>query len=296
VPRSSARRQAGVAAARTAGRQWRCYLGLLGVAAVAVVVSSMAPHVDLRRGYVGVVVIVAAVLLVLSLVGRAAPEAGTPLAEEWTVAVLRRMCGWQVVADAPLPQGTVAAIAMAPAAVLAVHSAHQPTADSADRLAEERVRRQIGAAEHAAQLVRQYLRTRRPDPVVVIPVVMIWGPVAAQFAEGYRIERGVHLLDGRHPELWMHLFAAPRLDAGARHDLSSDFERLVQPEPEPRDEDGAVLPAAMWHAFRSGIVSERSDRSARDGRPRRTAGQPDDVAPDTDRRSTVAAGSTPGRR
>jgi hypothetical protein len=269
MPHSHARRLAWTSAARAAGLRWRSYLGLIGVTVGALAAIAAVPHIPLRQGYAGIVLGAIAMLVAISMVGLNNPAMDGRLAEQWSLDGLRKLRGWHVTDNIPFEREDVDHVVVAPSAVLAVETKYHSRAYPGTNADSERHQRDLNAAERAAQKIRLLMRAEQMrDAAVVVPVLIVWGPGAPELPEGHRLEDGVHLVDGNHPELWMHLFNAPRLAPSLRRDLHARFQKFVTKRSQ---HDARVLPSLrleMWREFRGGIASERSQRSDRHRRSR----------------------------
>jgi hypothetical protein len=269
MSQSHARRLACLSAARAAGRRWRSYLALIGVALGAVAIIAVVPDIPLRQGYTGVVLGAIAMLVAISLVGLNNPAVDGQLAEQWSLDGLRKVRGWHVTDNVPFEREDVDHVVVAPAAVLAVETKFHSRAYPGTTAEAERHQRDLNAARRAARKIRLLLRAEQlRHAAEVVPVLIVWGPGAPQLREGYRLENGVHLVDGNHPELWMHLFNAPRLAPALRDDLHGRLEQFVAKR---AAHDAVALPALrreIWREFRAGISHERSHRTDRQRRAR----------------------------
>jgi hypothetical protein len=300
MPHSLARRLAWISAARAVGRRWRSYLALLGIAAAAVIALAVVPNLSLRPDFSGITLAAVAVLVVLSIVGSKTPRQDGRLAEQWTLDGLRKLRGWHITDHVPFDRESVDHIVVAPAGVLAVETKYRTrTADSTDSTGSERHQRDLGSADRAAHKVRLLLRAEQlRDAAVVIPVLMVRGPGAPNLPDGHRLENGVRIVDGNHPERWLHLFNEPRLAPGLRRELHARFDRFAVKPPQPAAVPVVALPPLrreLWREFRAGIAAERDQR--------RTRKQPDDrhrvpapTAAVVPTATPVAAGASPAGR
>ncbi len=256
MPKARTGRVACINAARGAARRWRTYLVL---AAIAVAVIAAVPAIALQQGYTGLVLGVLAMLVVVSLVAQDNPATDPAAAERWSLAPLRKVRGWSVTDNLPFERDDVDHVVVTPAAVLAVETRYHATSASDDRL-----RRDLASAERAAHKVRLFLRAEHlRDVAVVVPVLIVWGPGAPELTDGHRLYDGIHLVDGSHPERWMHLFSAPKMSTATRRDLHERFQRFAA---DRAGYDARVLPslrAEVWRELRTGIANERAQRAGR---------------------------------
>jgi hypothetical protein len=268
-PRPHARRLAYLEGALRAGRRWRTYL-TLGCVAVAAVVAILAfPGLPLRQAGVGLVLGGIGALVILSMVGTNNPALDGRFAEQWSLDGLRKVRGWGVIDNLPFEREDVDHVVVAPSAVLAVERKYHPRAVAGGTVETTRHRRDLDAAERAAHKVRLFLRAEKLRDAAVVPVLIVSGPGAPQLPAGHRVEDGVHVIDGDHPELWMELFSTPRLAPAVRHDLYTRFTRYAATQ---ATHDAQVLPnlrSELWQEFLGGIAHERATREARHERARR---------------------------
>jgi hypothetical protein len=198
------------------------------------------------------------------MVGMNNPVMDGRFAEQWSLDGLRKVRGWGVVDNLPFEREDVDHVVVAPSAVLAVETKYHGLAFPGTAVEVSRHRRDLDAAERAAHKIRLFLRAEKlRDAAVVVPVLIVWGPGAPELPSGHRIDDGVHVIDGNHPELWMHLFNAPRLTPAVRRDLFTRFTRYAATRAK---HDAHVLPSLrseMWQEFRGGIAHERATRTAR---------------------------------
>ena len=264
MPHSHARRLGYVHAARSAGRRWLSYLTILGTTATAILAISIFPAVPMRQGYAGVVLGAVGMLVAVSLVGLNNPALDGRLAEQWTLDGLRKVRGWRIVDNVPFEREDVDHVVVAPSGVLAVETQYRDS-----QVETARHRRDLAAARRAARKIALFLQAEKlRDITTVVPVLVVWGPGAPSLPEGHRVDGDVHVVDGDHPELWMHLFNAPRLSVAVRADVFRRFETYVAKR---ADHDAKALPSLrseMWREFRGGIVHERATRAARRERAR----------------------------
>jgi hypothetical protein len=270
MPDSPARRQACVSAARAAGRRWRSYLALVGVALGTIVAIAAVPHIPVRHGAAGIILAGIALLVIISMVGLNTPALDGQLAEQWSLAGLRKLRGWHVTDNVPFEREDVDHVVVAPSAVLAVETKYHSRANPDSSAETDRHRRELHSADRAAHKIRLLLRAEQlRDAAQVVPVLIVWGPGAPELPDGYRLEDGVHLVDGNHPELWMHLFNAPRLTPSIRRDLHARFQKFVAKRVQPDSPARPTLRREMWREFRTGIGFERSQRTNRHRRAMR---------------------------
>lgn len=271
MPQSSARRLAWTGAARAVGRRWRSYAALAGLALVASVIVATVPQLSLHEGYAGVALAALAGLVALSLIALPTPARDGHLAERWRVQAVRSARGWYLTEDLPFEGRHVDHIVIAPSAVLAVESVFRGPWSAAAGEPTEQHARDLAAADRAAQQVRLVLRAGEHGQsagyssgvAAVEPVLVVHGPGSPKLPTGYRFENGVHVVDGDHPERWMHVFGAPRLAEAARRDLHTAFQQFAA----ARMHDGvAPLPSLrvqLWRELRGGVADERAQRSRR---------------------------------
>jgi Nuclease-related domain len=266
---SHAHRLACSSAARAAGRRWRSYLALLAVTLSAVAIIATVPHIPLRQGYTGIVLGAIAMLVSISLVGLQNPAVDGRFAEQWSLDGLRKVRGWHVTDNVPFEREDVDHVVVAPSAVLAVETKYHSRAYPGTPAETERHQRDLNSADRAAHKIRLLLRAEKlRDAADVVPVLIVWGPGAPRLPDGHRLENGVRLVDGDHPELWMHLFNAPLLAPDTRRDLHARFQKFGAKRSR---HDAQVLPSLrgeMWREFRGGIAHERSQRADRHHRAR----------------------------
>lgn len=262
MPQNPERRVACARAARAAGRRWRGYLAILATAAAVVVAISTVPELPLHHNYLGVVLGAIAMMAAISLVGLPSPARDGRFAEQWSFLGVRRVRGWYVTDEIAFDREAVDHVIVAPAAVLAVTTRFCARAAAGDDQARAQHKRDLHSASRAAQKVRLLMRAEQlRDAAPVLPVLVLWGPGAPALPEGSRIEDGVHLIDGDHPELWMHLFNAPDLAPALRRDLYLRFARIAG-----RRAAAPALPPLrreLWREFRGGMSDERSQRAER---------------------------------
>jgi hypothetical protein len=267
--RPTARRLAYLDAARRAGRRWRTYLTLVAVGVAAVVAILIFPGLPLRQAGVGLVLGGIGALVIVSMVGMKNPVLDGRFAEQWSLDGLRKVRGWGVVDNLPFEREDVDHVVVAPSAVLAVETKYHARALPGSTVETTRHRRDLDAAERAAHKIRLLLRAENlRDAAVVVPVLIVWGPGAPELPDGHRVDDGVHVIDGNHPELWMELFSVPRLTPTVRRDLFTRFTRYAATQAK---HDAQLLPKVrteMWQEFRGGIAHERATRSARQERAR----------------------------
>jgi hypothetical protein len=267
MPNSLARRLVWISAARAAGRRWRSYLALLGVAAATIIALAAVPHFSLRPDFSGVTLAALALLVVLGAIGLKTPRQDGQLAEQWSLDGLRKLRGWHITDHVPFDRESVDHIVVAPAGVLAVETKYRARTPSTGSDAPERHQRDLNSADRAAHKVRLLLRAEQlRDAAVVIPVLIVRGPGAPNLPEGHRLENGVQIVDGNHPERWLHLFNEPRLAPSMRRELHARFDRFAVKVPEPASIALPALPPLrreMWREFRAGIAYDRGQRRPR---------------------------------
>jgi hypothetical protein len=264
MPQSHARRLAHVAAARSTGRRWRSYLALVGIGIAAVTVIAVFPRVPLRQGTVGLVLGAVAMMIVISMVSLNNPAMDGRLAEQWSLDGLRKVRGWYVTDNLPFEREDVDHVVVAPSAVLAVEPKYHSRAYPGSRADIERHQRDLRAAEHAARKVKLFLTSQQlREPAPVVAVLIVWGAGAPDLPNGHRTDGAVRVVDGRHPELWMHLFNAPRLDAGTRRDLHARIEKFAAVRAKHDAKTLQSVRMQMWQEFRGGVSYERAQRAAR---------------------------------
>jgi hypothetical protein len=253
------RREVLVGVARATGHRWRSYFVLAAVAVAGILTALFVPFVQFREGYAGLALAVLAPLVVISLIGQNNPAADDAVADAWSLAPLRKTRGWWVVDNLPFDRDDVDHVVVAPAAILAVESHYHPTTASAERLARE-----LHSADRAAHKVRLLLRAERMRNVAtVVPVLIVWGPGAPELPEGHEVRGGVHLVDGSHPQRWMHLFAAPRLSLTLRRELHARFEQFANRTAGIDARVMVSLRTEMWRELKTAISEERAHRAAR---------------------------------
>jgi hypothetical protein len=187
------------------GRHWRPVTALAGIAVGAVLTALVVPHLHPQPGVAAAAPAAVAVLLGVTLLTRADGRGPTPLTTRWTVQVLRRM-GWVSAAGLSPDLADDSAVAIAPSAVLALRS----VVLRLDRATDQLLAPEIAAAAGLAAAVSAAPSESRPSGLPVVPAVMVWGAGPAEFPGGYRVADGVHVLDGRRPQLWLHLFSTPQ--------------------------------------------------------------------------------------
>lgn len=268
MPHSDARRHAYLTAARTAGRRWRSYLGVATIAVAGAAALVFIPGVPARPGAIALVLGTVAVLVSLSLIDTPTPGSDGRMGAQWNLPGLRRVPGWQVTDGVD----QVDHVVVAPAAVLAVETDYlkQPVAG-----AESRYQDDLARCESAAHTIRQSLRADEPgEAAVVVPVLMMHGPGATELVEGHRLDRGVHVVDGEHPERWVHLFNAPSLTTAGRRELHARFEQQARQADLQAARSQLSLRRQLWHEFRTAAAAERSESATRPDRRRSASGRP----------------------
>lgn len=263
MPQSQNRRLAYVSAARSAGRRWRSYLALVGITATVLTAIALVPATPLRHGYAGLVLSAVGAMIVIGLIGMNNPALDGRFGAQWSVEGLRTVRGWHVTDHLTFEREDVDHVVVAPSAVLAVETKYHARACPAGPAETERD--DLDAAERAAHNIRIFLRSekQRDAAVVVVPVLAVSGPGAPPLPNGHRIDNDVHVVDGTHPELWMHLFNVPRLDPSTRREMHACFEKLAATHAE---HSATVLPPLrqqLWRELRGGIAQERAQRAAR---------------------------------
>lgn len=174
-------------------------------------------------GLIGIGLAVAAVLVALVLLRAAPASSRLPFAR------LRGVRGWHAVADVA---GTDCVV-VTPRAVLAVVTEH------GDASAAPALEADLAAAEQAAHRVRELVRAAPTSDVAVVPVVWRAGAQPAS-TPAHELTGGVHVVDGRDPSGWMHLFREPRLDGRTRYELAAALERRAATEAGRRHPRGSV--------------------------------------------------------
>jgi len=263
MPHPQARRVAHLSSARSFGRRWRSYVGVVAVTGAAFAVLGLAPVPQLGTGYMGFVLGGAVMLVALCVVGMNSPRQDGHLSGQWSIDGLRKMRGWKVIDDLPFRNMKVDHVIVAPAGVLAVETrCHPRGGHSADTMEQDR--RDLDAARRAARKVRLFLDSAAsPRDAKVTPVLLVWGPGAPELPGGHRLQDGVYLLDGNYPRLWMHLFNAPRLSIGARDSLSEMFHGYVREQAAIESGRRPRLLGEVWAAIREGAAAERTARATR---------------------------------
>jgi hypothetical protein len=97
----------------------------------------------------------------------------------------------------------------------------------------------------------------------VVPVLIVWGRGRPDLPQGHRRDGEVHVLDGDHPELWAHLFAAPVLTSEVRGSIHRRLQDYVAVR---QGYDLKRLPrlrSEMRTAFHDGLVVEQQRRASR---------------------------------
>ena len=166
---------------------------LLGAAAVVVLLpvgSSMA------RGFVAGALLTswAWMVYVTSLV-RTYPVTMGEWGESFTREALDgRKFGWPVVDDVPMEHRTIDHVAVSPRAVLAIETKF---VGAGRRWATDPHRgTAMDGARSSARSVRSILRSQGITDMPVEPVLMLWGPGAAQLEGDWAIVDGVHVARG----------------------------------------------------------------------------------------------------
>ena len=271
MPLHRAKRATLVHAARAAGRRWRTYLIAALALAVVVIGAALVPVASVPQRCIGVLLGVAAVLLVLTLAGQCNPTSQQSAIEAWSLAPLRRARGWTVIDKLPFDRKDVAHVVITPAAVLAVECRYHPASAATD---PQRLGRELQSAERAAQKLRLLLRIEGLRHVAsVVPVLIVWGPGAPALTGGHEVRGDVHLVDGAQPRLWMPMFNQSRLSMGLRRDLHHRFAQLATRTPESDERVMKSLRVEMWQELKSAILEERAQRTtvaASAGRTQRT--------------------------
>jgi hypothetical protein len=166
---------------------------MLGAAAVVCLIpvgSSMA------RGFVaGALLTSWAWMVYVTCLIRTYPVTMGEWGESFTREVLDgRKFGWPVVDDVPMEHRNIDHVAVSPRAVLAIETkfvgagrqwARDPHRDAA-----------MDGARSSARSVRSILRTQGITDMPVEPVLMLWGPGAAQLEGDWAIVDGVHVVRG----------------------------------------------------------------------------------------------------
>lgn len=166
---------------------------MLGAAAAVVLVpvgSSMA------RGFVaGALVTSWAWMVCVTSLIRTYPVTTGEWGESFTREVLAgRQFGWPVVDDVPMEHRNIDHVAISPRAVLAIETkfvgaGRQWTTDRYRDTA-------MDGARSSTRSVRSILRSQGIKDAPVEPVLMLWGPGAAQLEADWAILDGVHVVRG----------------------------------------------------------------------------------------------------
>lgn len=226
--------------------------------AASIVVPAV-PDLSLREGYAGIVLAGLAGLVALSLIALPNPAQDGRLADQWRVQGVRNARGWYLTDDLPFEGKPVDHVVIAPSAVLAVESVYRESSFAGDLTA--RHARDLAAADLAAREVRLLLRAGHS--AAVEPVLAVCGPGSPDLPTGYRFENGVHVVDGDHPERWMHVFSAPRLPDTARRELHAAFEQFAAACKDDDVSSGTSLRSQLWRELRAGVADERAQRTRR---------------------------------
>ena len=128
-----------------------------------------------------------------------------PVSHDHELAAICAIPGWQLVERSAF--GFVDQVAVAPRAIIAITARHHAPLEGDAHV--QRAWKAIRDAKGSAALMKQMLGPDSPD---VLPVLVLSGPGAPELADGHMLIKGVRVVDGRRPELWMHLFATPVLD------------------------------------------------------------------------------------
>ena len=100
--------------------------------------------------------------------------------------------------------GFVDQVAVAPAAIVAITARHHTVLTGEAHV--QRAWKAIRDAKGSAALMKQMLGADSPD---VTPILVLSGPGAPELADGHLLVKGVRVVDGLRPHLWVHLFAEP---------------------------------------------------------------------------------------
>jgi len=252
-----------VECAANAGKRWRDYLGLIVVTVLVVLFVALFPWLRFRGLMAGLVVGSLGMVLVLSLVRFGAPSSSGHAAEQWSLQSLRKVGGWLITPNLSFEGVDVDHVVVTRTAVLAVETKFRGKPFNAD-IERARHQRELDAAIRGARKVRLLLQSKKMrDHCDVLPVLIVWGHGRPALARGYRRDGEVYVLDGDHPELWAHLFAAPLLDRQSQLSL----HRVIEDYAAVRDGyDAGKLPrlrTEMRSAFWRGVAEAEMERTSR---------------------------------
>lgn len=232
------------------------------VAAEIVVIAFLAfwPGMPLavRTGFIGLSAGAVGVLIIVFAARLDDPQMLGNLAEVWTAETFRQVKGWRAVHNIATQGGDIDHVVITPAGVLAVETKFHRYVD------QQRRDRDLAEARRAKTRTEALLRSERvPVMPAITPVLIVWGKGRPIWSEGYRVIDDVCVVDGDHPALWTHLFAAPLLTVEMREEV---FSALSARQLKHADRGLPPLGAECWAEFREGFRQYRAERAERSAR------------------------------
>jgi hypothetical protein len=243
------------------GLQWRAFTGTAFAVLAILAVSVALPSFPLKIVAVLVALGLSVVPLVLSLRHFNDPQIVTSASQDRTARALHKVAGWQTIDSLRYESAEVDHVVITSRAVLAVSTTYHG-ALLADASAEaERTARDLVKAAAAGDVVRAFLRAHRLHTTAeVVSVLVEWGAGRPTLDEGYRLIRGIYLVDGERPEQWTECFAGRVLSEWVRNTISDAFEVFTF------ERDRWIAGHQPWIGRRlvdevmDGVAQERADR------------------------------------
>ncbi|MDT4973091.1 MAG: hypothetical protein QOG22_3234, partial [Pseudonocardiales bacterium] len=220
--------QAYLANARSVGQRWRAYLSLVPLPIMVIAVAIVTPSFPFKQFYIGLAVGGLVMMVTISLAGFDSRQMHGHMAETFSLESLRKVSGWTVIENLPFDGVDVDHVVITPSGVLAVETKFFGLVAKGTAYERERAAAARRSASESARKVRSFLRSKKlHELVTVTPVLMVWGPGSPAFSEGHRLVDGVYVVRAEHPQLWSHLFQAPRVSVVDRAQVHTAIDEYL---------------------------------------------------------------------